>query len=565
MLTLSICDGHNSSVALTKNGIIIFAIAEERLSRIKNHFGWPEQAIKYINENYVELTKIDRVILYRENVSDYLAFLLPEHFTSSTFSWLWKKTISRFSLKLPILVNNAFFQKIIRDYYARKLRISSDKIQFLNHHVAHAYAAFSEIDTKSKSWLHFVFDAEGDGVSTSVYKSEGQRLVELATCNRHNSLGHFYSQVTSFLGMKPNQHEFKVMGLEPYADKHSFGFKTCYEKFSRIISAQHGFIRFRISPATKKFQRYLKSEFSGQRFDNVAAAAQIILEDVVIDHVKYWMAKSNIQHISLSGGVAMNVKLMQRLYELNEVEEIYVVPSSGDESCVIGCSNYDSIQNGLTLTSLKNLYLGVKRDLDQEVRDLRNVRSDLEINYHDKIETEVANLLQQGYVVARIFGRDEFGARALGNRSILANPKDSAVIDLINKQVKNRDFWMPFTPSILDDKKDTLIINPRQYDAKYMNITFNSTRFAQEQLPAALHPWDKTVRPQFVNKEQNPSYYNILMQFYELTGCPGLLNTSFNLHGDPNVSSAMDALNAFDNSGLQYLQIGNYLIRKKCV
>lgn len=562
MYILSICDGHNASVSLSKDGEVIFAISEERLTRKKNHFGWPATSLKHINENFISLTDIDKVVMYREDVADYLAFLIPEHIESSIFRSIWKKTISRISLKARRVVNNSLFKFWLLRYYSKKLGVSFDKIVLLNHHKSHAYASFSEISACSEKWLHFVLDGEGDGISTSVLKFDDSDLEIISSSNRHNSLGHFYSQITSYLGMKPNQHEFKVMGLEPYADRDSKGFKSCYKKFNDILKFEDGKICFSISPARPKFKEYLYKNFPGERFDNIAAAAQIILEDIAIAYVKYWMNKQSIYRISMSGGVSMNVKLMQRLYEQDDIEEIYVVPSSGDETCVLGCSNFLALKNGLELKKMKNLYLGVERNFDKEIEDLIDQRSDLSIELYEDIDTEVAKLLLAGKVVARVCGRDEFGARALGNRSILANPKESKVIDLINKQVKDRDFWMPFTPSVLTEKKDDLVLNPRKYDATYMNITFNSTEYAQEVMPASLHPWDKTVRPQFVYKEQNASYHRLISKFYEFSGIPCLLNTSFNLHGEPNVSSAFDAIYAFDQSGLMFLQIENYLIRK---
>lgn len=562
MYTLSISDGHNASVSLSKNGEVVFAISEERLTRKKNHFGWPSSTLKHIDENYVTLTDIDKVVMYREDVADYLVFLIPEHIKSTVIKKIWEKTISRISLRVRNAVNNSLFKYFLLRYYSKKLGVSPDKIVFLNHHKSHAYASFTEISACSEKWLHFVLDGEGDGISTSVSKFEDDDLEIISSNNRHNSLGHFYSQITSYLGMKPNQHEFKVMGLEPYADRDSSGFKSCYKKFNDILKFKDGKIRFSISPARPIFKEYLYKNFPGERFDNVAAAAQIILEDIVIAYVKYWMNKQSIFRVSMSGGVAMNVKLMQRLYEQDDIEEIYVVPSSGDETCVLGCSNFLALKNGLELKKMKNLYLGVERNFEKEVGDLIRQRSDLSIERFKDIDTEVAKLLFDGNVVARVCGRDEFGARALGNRSILANPSESKVIDLINKQVKDRDFWMPFTPSVLTEKKDDVVLNPRNYDATYMNITFNSTDYAQEVMSASLHPWDKTVRPQFVCKKQNASYHRLISKFYEFSGIPSLLNTSFNLHGEPNVSSAADAIHAFDKSDLMFLQIEDYLIRK---
>lgn len=561
MKILSICDGHNASVALSIDGEVVFAISEERLTREKNYFGWPKESLEYIHNNICSLQSVDRFVFYRENVSDYLGFLLPEHLTSNKSKKIWKATISRISLRCQKFLNIEIFLKLLKKYYANKLKVSAEKILFLNHHKSHAYAAFSEINLE-QNWLHVVIDAEGDGLSTSVYKSNGSQLKLVASINRINSFGHFYSQITEFLGMKPNQHEFKVMGLEPYSDRESKGFKFCHEVFSNLISIKDGNIYFNVSPSSRKFKRYLLKYFTFQRFDNVAAAAQVVMEEKLIDFVSYWSEKTKISNISFSGGVSMNVKLMQRFYEKKIFNQIYVVPSSGDESCVIGCCNYANIINEIPTKPLVNLYLGVERDFKKEIMDCSKDYPEFSFQEYDNINNVISKLLAQGHVVARTFGKDEFGARALGNRSILADPRSTEVIDLINKQIKNRDFWMPFTPSIIYEKANDLIINPRLYSAFYMNITFNSSLLAQKLMPASLHPWDKTVRPQFVSKDSNPEYYDLLIHFEKATGVPGLLNTSFNLHGDPNVSSTKDALNALRASGLKYLQIDNFLIRK---
>ena len=250
MYTVSICDGHNASVALSQNGKVIFAISEERLTRKKNYFGWPSFSLSHINEKYVPLSEVENVVMYREDVTDYLAFLLPEHIQSKILREFWKSSVSRLSLKLRKFCNNKVFKKLLINYYSKKLNIDRDRLLLLNHHKSHAYAAFSEIDLNDQ-WLHFVLDAEGDGISASVLSQKNNGLVFLSKSDRHNSFGHFYAQITRFLGMKPNQHEFKVMGLEPYADRSSRGFQSCYKKFADLIYIHKGKIRFKISPSTK--------------------------------------------------------------------------------------------------------------------------------------------------------------------------------------------------------------------------------------------------------------------------------------------------------------------------
>jgi carbamoyltransferase len=183
----------------------------------------------------------------------------------------------------------------------------------------------------------------------------------------------------------------------------------------------------------------------------------------------------------------------------------------------------------------------------------------------DDIETEVARLLSIGEVVARVKGREEFGARALGNRSILAHPCDFRVVQHINKMIKSRDFWMPFAPSILDRRAGDYIENPKELSSPYMMLTFGGTPLGREELSAACHPYDGTLRPQILERSYNPDYYRLIEAFEGLTGIGGVLNTSCNLHGEPIVSSPEDAIRTFENSGLLHLALGQHLISKKPV
>ena len=179
------------------------------------------------------------------------------------------------------------------------------------------------------------------------------------------------------------------------------------------------------------------------------------------------------------------------------------------------------------------------------------------------IENYVATLLAEGEIVARFYGREEFGARALGNRSILAHPKFNKTIEHINKIIKDRDFWMPFTPSVLEEESDNVILNPKKIYSPYMAITFDTTNLASINFSAAIHPYDKTMRIQMVRKDWNPEYHKLIKSFFDKTGIPGILNTSFNLHGEPNVHFPEDAINTLLKSGLNFLAIGNYIIEKK--
>ncbi len=268
----------------------------------------------------------------------------------------------------------------------------------------------------------------------------------------------------------------------------------------------------------------------------------------------------------------MNVKANQKIYEMPNVKKLFVMPSCGDESIAIGgCFygyKYYCEKNNLSFKPIpiRDLYLGPVYTDEYIEKVIKKERLDkkCEIKKVVAIEKEVANLLAKGEIIARFVGRSEWGARALGNRSIIANPSNKESIRVLNQLIKDRDFWMPFTPSILDSDENKYIINSKHMESPYMVITFNSTEKAKRDLTAAIHPYDFTIRPQIVYESWNPSYYKLINEFKKITGIGAVLNTSFNLHGEPNVLSPENAIRTFKNSGLQYMAIGEYLIKKKC-
>ena len=262
----------------------------------------------------------------------------------------------------------------------------------------------------------------------------------------------------------------------------------------------------------------------------------------------------------------MNVKACQRLLASSQIEKMFVVPSAADESTAIGAAFATSskLEPEVELSPIDDLYLGKHFD-EEEISaflDANSIGSRYRISRPDNINFEVAELLAKNEIVARCSGPMEFGARALGNRSILANPSNFLNVELINSAIKNRDFWMPFTPSILAEELPKYIKGHERIPCPYMCITFDSTELARAHLPAALHPRDKTVRPQSVMKEWNPDYHEVISKFKELTGIGAVLNTSFNLHGEPNVCSPQDAIHTVDNSGLKFLALGSFLLQK---
>jgi carbamoyltransferase len=581
MYVLGINQGHNATACLLGDGKILGCVSEERFSRIKNHSGVPGKSIKWIlKESGISLKDVDYVVLDDAYPIRDVGFSQPEavrnsfiHKTRTNkiktflankmpdfYPWLYD-TLS--SIRTP---KNKFMENLIGEV-SKKLGVSRKKILLLNHHLLHAFSPCFNLPTNEKT-LIFTLDGEGSDLSASINIWDGKELKVISKSSKYDSIGYFYSLVTLFLGMKPLEHEFKVMGLAPYA-KENYS-NEVYKKFKELFRIDNDLVIHCKYPAMF-LDYYLEREMKFVRFDNIAAGAQKVVEELVIEWVKKAIKKTGIRNIALSGGVFMNVKANQKLAELGEVNRIFVMPSCGDESNPIGacfygywrfCKESDVTFNPIPL---KDLYLGPEYNSEYIEKMIR--KNDLDKKYNIKkmknANKEIARLLSNGEIVARFSGKSEWGARALGNRSILSSPKNRESIKILNELIKDRDFWMPFTPSILDKFEKDYIVNPKGIFSPYMAITFDSTEKARLDLPAAMHPYDFTVRPQIVTKYYNKDYYEIIYEFSKITGIGGILNTSFNLHGEPNVLTPEDALHTLDKSGLKFLAMEDYLFEKR--
>lgn len=408
-------------------------------------------------------------------------------------------------------------------------------------------------------------DGRGDGFCATVSIGESGRLKRIAAIPAQYSIGLIYAMTTLLLGMKPNEHEYKLMGMAPYAHKDN-GEKVS-KKFAKYFQNDPnnplGWCTSSKIPDTYWSYQILRKDLEFERFDAICAGLQMWLEDFLVGWVKKCVKSTGITRLALSGGVFMNVKVNKRIMEIDEVEDIFVFPSCGDETNPIGASYYlYAKEKGISdLEPIGPFYLGLQFS-DKQIEDVINtVDVPLKVERPENIERKVAQLLADGHVVARFAGRNEFGARALGNRSILANPSKPGVIRIINDMIKNRDFWMPFACSIIADRADDYIINPKDIKAPYMILTFDTTN-KRSDISAGTHPYDGTVRPQIVYNEHNYAYYNILKEFEAITGIGCILNTSFNLHGYPIVHTPKDAIEVLKVSGLKFLAIGSFLLSK---
>ncbi|MFA6339051.1 MAG: carbamoyltransferase C-terminal domain-containing protein [Candidatus Paceibacterota bacterium] len=578
--------GHNATVALLKNGKITDCVSEERFNRIKNSVGFPTLAFDYIKNKAAG--KIDYYVFSQEKPYGYL-FNKKRGFKSFSYAEVvnYAKNEQKISLKTELFLRFApkiFYGKKMKamksvepkdkdiiemkEYFSNLIKEHSEKILYADHHLSHAFSNLFFLSHPEEKTLLFTLDGEGDDLCATVNIYHNGSIETISKVHKAHSLGYLYREITAFLGMRPDEHEFKVMGLAPYAKKeHSDKLIPLFEKLL-WLNTQDEFESDIPMPLSKY---YLRQNFVYNRFDNISGALQDFTENITLEWIKRWLDRTGIYHVGLSGGVFMNVKMNQKIAELPKIKSVSIVPSAGDESTSIGACAFGykhfSEKNGtdFKLKPIDNLYLGTEYNNDEIEKFLKenNCYQTFNISKPENINKKIAELLAENKVVARCTGRMEFGARALGNRSILSNPSSYENVRIINEMIKNRDFWMPFATSILDTDKERYLKNSAVNNGFYMHITFSTKDEAQNKLIAAIHPYDKTSRPQIVKKENNPDYYEIIEEFKKITDIGGILNTSFNLHGEPNVESPADAIHTLKDSGLKYLAMGPFLILKK--
>lgn len=588
---LGIYTGHNATASLLRDGEIVACVSEERFIGIKNYLGFPKKSIEYCFKFAGIISKeLDLVVMSslfgapihasdetKKNLS--VCLLAALYLIVDFVRKLWGRIVFYFPKLRPV---GTFFysvalktigyytMKMEKKFIAKYLNIPTSKIINFEHHLSHAATAYYASPYNNSKALVLTLDAEGDGLCSTVNIFEGTKIKRIASTSREYSLGWIYLYLTKYLGMKPNEHEYKVMGLAPYSKEKDM--LKVFEKIKDIIILDpQNHLKFKAKFNTQDTYYYLKKEMEGFRFDNIAGAFQKLLEDRVTEWVEAAVKETKIRTVVFCGGVFMNVKVNQSVANLSCVKKYFFMPSSGDESLPIGSCYLGYIDvmrksgGKIKIYPIKDLYLGPSysdKDIESILRK-DNYFKKYKIEKFSNIEKKIAKLLVEGKIVARLSGRMEWGARALGNRSILANPQNLEVVKVINDQMKDRDFWMPFAPSILEERAKDYIITPKFYEGYYMMMAFDTTKNGRIDLKAAMHQYDFTVRPQIVRKDFNSKYYQVLKEFEKLTGIGGVLNTSFNLHGYPIVLGPKEALRVFENSGLTHLVIENYLISKK--
>ncbi len=591
----------DSTVAIVEDGEILFAAGEERFSRTKQQAGFPQLALEAaLDYTGLQMQDFDLVCypfltweneqkLFHKNLEDEKTFI--KGFQPADLSRQVKEALEKVpdrnqpihGLEHPNAImeksflHSSFYsmagaQKLASNNAAFKAsrqwgeaatesfkRWEQDlnnglaengwtkPVKRMDHHLSHAANSFlcSGFDRA----LCVTLDGYGSGLAGSVSEASNGKIKRLHGLPFPNSLGTLYEHVTSSLGFKPSRHEGKIVGLASYGDPSILG-----DILLGRIEQTPG--DFRIYEANNVyFSRYLASRFP--KID-VAAAYQYVLEQVACNYVRHWVQKTGIDTLVLSGGVTANVKLNQRLFEIEGVNHIFVYPNMGDGGCGTGAALYHSWPGGIK-PSISSAYFGP--DFPEAQLEKALQAEGLSFSRPEHLAAEVAALIHSGQVVARFDGRMEYGPRALGNRSIMYHAREPEVNQWLNNRLGRTEF-MPFAPVTLYEARERCYHNIKgaEHAAEFMTITFDCTEFMRENCPAAVHV-DGTARPQLIRREVNPGYYDILKEYEKLSGIPSLINTSFNMHEEPIVSSPEDAVRAFLQGALDYLVMGPYLVK----
>jgi len=581
------CYYHDAAAVLISDGRILAAAEEERFSRKKHDAGFPKKAIDYCLEaDALSSSDLDYVVFYEKPFRKFHRILISSLST-------YPRSYASFREAMRLWMTQKLW---IKSEIASYLKLPEDKIFFSEHHLSHAASTFYPSPFKEAAIM--TVDGVGEWATASYSFGSGNHIKLLKEINFPRSIGLLYSAFTAFLGFEVNEGEWKVMGLAPYGKPKyqkeiwqtvkmngDGSFKINFDYFSFHYSDRYSFSKKLVSLLGPPLDPE-KAHLSSSRSADIAASIQAVIEELLLNMARNLKKITSSDNLCLAGGVALNSVANYRLLEESGFKNIFIQPAAGDSGGALGASLYlyHHVLNRLNRTGMKHAYLGQEFDGGKILHYLQINRFPYRKLADKQLVDYCAGQIKKGKVIGWLQGRFEWGPRALGHRSILADPRNPKMKDIINAKVKFREAFRPFAPSVLAEKATEVFdlsalkhpgggkLSLRSSDSPGVNLTDHFPLrfmlyvvpvrpFWRKKVPAVTHA-DNTARPQLVYKDSNPLYYSLISAFHKKTGVPLLLNTSFNLKGEPIVASPEDAYSTFIRSGIDILVMGNFICEK---
>ncbi len=555
-------DRYDSGVTLVDGNDVLYSVNEERFTRRKTQGGFPTRSLDAL----FEFTGVDMHAVDGICVAGLMTPPLPVRMFPKLHHFLFdgeQKTDNKGGLRARFIdfvqdhtslahtssgsilrrISGKLLLPCVRRTLPKALR--SKPLHFVEHHLAHAASAWNLSGMDEA--LCVTGDGMGDGLSMTISRCSSEGIERLWTASSRDSLGLLFEMITESFGFIPCRHEGKVMGLAAHGDAKKVQEPSPFT----IVNGQLVYD----GPTGRRGVAWARQ--IGRRYgrEDIAAWVQNILELNVAGIVRDWLRKTNLTRVVAAGGIVANVKLNQRLHQLDEVEQMFVCPNMGDGGLSLGaiCAQF-----GLRPRTINDVFWGDAISNDDVLESL--TQNQLAYTRCDDIERKIAELLAEGFIVARCSGRMEWGPRALGNRSVLASTTQPGVVERLNRLLRRSDF-MPFAPAVLDEVADQYFadLDSARNAAEFMTVCFDATQKMKDEHPAVTHV-DGTVRPQLVRERTNPGFHRLLTEYQNLTGSGIVLNTSFNIHEEPIVRTAEHAVRSFLDAGLDYLAIEDILV-----